>query len=256
MSAQTAIRTYDNYVIGNGRFFLSSPFDMEAIDKNFDPQDEIEKRMMFEKRVKNRKRAEAAKEKDALAIVRYVITIILSWTPEDAMEYMTPALMEQLHLDVLKKYISVPPNVAKDDCRWIIHKAFPLETVYDEKKELLEIYDRVLSGNMQRFPKGLFNGKDGNYRFGVLLKTYIAQNIPVSNIRSLYEIFGDTARGWQILREAQLFHAARPLYETPLDALHDALGDEGDMFYYNYYQCLSVFAAVGREMERSRKNAK
>ena len=119
MSAQTAIRTYDNYVIGNGRFFLSSPFDMEAIDKNFDPQDEIEKRMMFEKRVKNRKRAEAAKEKDALAIVRYVITIILSWTPEDAMEYMTPALMKQLHLDVLKKYISVPPNVAKDDCRWI-----------------------------------------------------------------------------------------------------------------------------------------
>ena len=121
--------------------------------------------------------------------------------------------------------------------------------------QLFEIYNRILSGEMKRFPKGLFTGKDGGYRFGMLLKSYIAQNIPANNIRELYELFGDTARGWSVLRDAQLFHAARPMYETPLDALHDALGDEGDMFYYNFYQCLAVFAAVSREQERARKGA-
>ena len=256
MSAQTAIRTYDNFIVGNGRFFLSSPYDMDTVDKKFEPADEIEKKMMFEKRVKNRKRAEEAKERDALAIVRYVVTTILKWTPEDAIDHMTPELMKQLHLDMLRKYISVPPNVTKDDCQWIIHKAFPLETSYDEKKQLFEIYNRILSGDLQRFPKGLFNGKDGSYRFGLLLKSYIAQNIPANNIRDLYEIFGDTARGWAILRDAQLFHSARPLYETPLDALHDALGDEGDVYYYNYYQCISVFSAVGREQEKNKKSVK
>lgn len=255
MSAQAAIRAYDDYVAGNGAFSLSGPSDLSLGEKKYKPRDDIEKEAMFRQRVKNRKMSEAAKEQDALCIVRYIVTKILGWSPQDALDHMTPELAKKVSLDMLMRYVSFPPHIPKDDMRWVIHKAFPAETRYNETEQLYEVYRRVLSGQQQRFPKNLFDGEDGLYRLGLVLKTYISQNIPANSVRELYERFHEPAAGWKILTQAKLFHVTRQPYDTPLDALHDALGTEGIPFYYNYYQCIAVFKAVEAEQHKNARKA-
>jgi len=251
MSAQAAIKAYDDYVAGNGVFSLSGSPEFNAGEKNYRPRDDIEKEAMIRQRIKRRKMSEATKEQDALCVVRYIVTKILGWSAQDAIEHMTPELSRTVHMDMLMKYVIYPPHIPKDDMRWVIHKAFPTQTQYNEEEQLYEIYRRILSGQLQRFPKNLFDGKDGLYRLGLVLKMYISQNIPVNSVRELYEMFHDPTAGWKILSKAKLFNVTRPLYDTPLDALHDALGAEGVPFYYNYYQCIAVFNAVENEMHQN-----
>lgn len=255
MSAKAAIRAYDDYVAGNGVFSLSGSSELVAGERNYRPRDDIEKEALHRQRVEKRKMSEAAKEQDALSVVRYVVTKILGWSAQDAMEHMTPDLVRATHIDMLMKYILFPPYIPKDDFRWVIHKAFYTQTQYNEDEQLYEIYRRVLSGELQRFPKNLFDGEDGLYRLGLLLKMYISQNIPVNSVRDLYDMFHDPTAGWKILTKAKLFNVTRPLYDTPLDALHDALGAEGVPFFYNYYQCIAVFDAVETEMHRTARKA-
>ena len=52
-----------------------------------------------------------------------------------------------------------------------------------------------------------------------------------------------------MLKEAQLFYAFNNQYATPLDWLHNSLGEDGDVFLYQYYQFMDLF----NQNESSRK---
>lgn len=255
-SAQAAIRTYEKFMAGNGPFSLSAPPELAGSIKEYTPRDALENKMMADRRIEKRRMAEEAKEQDALAVIRYVVLKVLGWQPQDALDHLSPELVNTTRLDLLARYVSYPPYIPKDDMAWAVHKAFPDRTKYNETERLYEIYQRVLDGDLPRFPKGLFSGRGGTYRLGLVLKDYISKHVPGSSVRELYKMFSIPAEGWKILTQAKLFHVTRDPYDTPLDMLHDTLGytDEGNPFYYNYYQCTAVFRAVEEDMMKNHRN--
>lgn len=95
-----------------------------------------------------------------MEIVRYAITKILCWTPQEAMESMTPEIMSQLHLDRIATYIQFPKDLSRTkDYVWMIHKAFPKETSYDITKQIFQLYQKVKRGEFRRFPEEFLKEK-------------------------------------------------------------------------------------------------
>ena len=237
MSAQAAIRRYDNFINGKAPFFLQSSAGRD--DDNISAE--------------QRKRlADAEKEKDALSIVRHVVKDVLGWTPEQAMEHIDAEVARRARLDMLFKYIDCPMEVVRgEDYQWMVHKAFPSETRYDGTEQLFRIYDLVLSGRMKKFPRNFFTGERGMEKVVTLFRSYVSRNVPASSIADLYRIFSDNARGWNILRDAHLYYEVAPAYSSPLEFLHDSIGAEADDFLYSFYQ----FNAAVKELERARRRA-
>ena len=78
MTEEVALRRYEDFLIGKKDFQLKSPsFVEKKVNIKKGTVDEID--MLRD--------AKLSKEKDALAIIRYAITGILGWTPDEAFYY-------------------------------------------------------------------------------------------------------------------------------------------------------------------------
>ena len=244
MSAISAIRKYDQYLLGNERFTLKGPYDIDSVarlEEGDDSSDELDAILYEKKKSDFEDKTARAKEKDALAVVRYAVSNILGWSPEDAMNHLTIDIIEKLHFDRVAKYIIYPPDINRNDDRkegypWMIHKAFPSDTKYDMREQLLRIYKLVRSGELKQFPRYMFRGEDRDRKLAILLSDYISRNIPAEDIEDLYRLFSDPVRGNRILRKAKLFYAYKDFYESPMLYLHLSLGNEANGFFYNFYQ--------------------
>ena len=125
--------------------------------------------------------------------------------------------------------------------------AFPNEVTFDVVEHTLSVYEKVKSGEISRYPKRFFDGDDGFYRLGVLLKDYISKNIPAGSVAELYQIFSDSAEMNAAMHKACLYSAYHEFFDTPLEYLHDALGAEGDNFLFDYYQFMAACTELDRE---------
>lgn len=257
MSAISAIRKYDQYLMGNESFTLKGPYNIETIpaygtdNKGGDPLDIS---AMERKKKENAAKAAMAKEKDALAVVRYAVQCLLRWSPQDAAEHLTPEIIQMLRFDEVAKYVIYPPDLSKSDdrasgYRWLLHRAFPSEVGYDIKFHALSIYDQVRTGKLNQFPRYLFRGPDSKKKLAIMLCDYISRNIPAYDMEDLYRRFSNPIEGARILKKASLYYAYKEMFESPILYLHFSLGDDGDPFLFNYYQ----FADVERAMEAERK---
>lgn len=264
MSAIEAIRRYDQFLMGNKKFTLKGPYDIE-MSRPEDEEAVNDELDMFRLKSRKKKLAEQTartKEEDALAVIRYMVIGILRWTPEDAMEHITPEIGAMLQIERVAKYVVYPPDVNRTDDRkegypWLINRAFPDDTKYDMRTRLLAIYEKVNRGELKQFPRYLFRGDDYEKKLSILLMDYISRNIPAYDIEDVYRIFADPVSGNRILKKANLFYAYRDFYDTPLSYLHSALGSESDDFYFNYYLFTDAVKDVERiEAEEKRKNKK
>lgn len=236
-----AIRKYEDYIIGRAPFSLSGPADLESEADVLETGNE-QLRREREKKIKD------TKERCALAIIRYAIESILGWTPQEAVDSLTTDIMKQLYLDKVASYVQSPKDGVKpSDYGWLISMAFPNEVAFDVVEHTLSVYEKVKSGEISRYPKRFFDGDDGFYRLGVLLKDYISKNIPAGSVGELYQIFSDSAAMNVVLHEASLYSAYHEFFDTPLEYLHDALGAEGDDFLFDFYQFMAACAELDRE---------
>lgn len=251
MSAQTAIRRYDDFIMGKSPFYLQASAGKEDMRPTEDDgSEEARKRKALQK-----KRADMEKEKDALAIVRYIVKDLLGWTPVEALEHITTEKGRQYRMDVLLKYIDCPMEVRKlEDYQWVISRAFPAETKgrYDGTEQLLKLYGMVESGQLKKFPRNFFTGEDGIRKAAILFRNYVSKSIPVNSIEDLYRIFSDSAKGWKILRDAHLYYEVAPSYSLPIDFLHDSLSmsSEADDFVYSVYQYKAALQELRRQAGR------
>ena len=206
-------------------------------------------------------RVAAAKEKDALAVVRYAVQSLLRWTPRDAAEHLTPEIVQKLKLDEVIKYVIYPPDLSRADdrlsgYRWLLHKAFPAEVGYDIKYQALGIYEQVRTGKLKQFPRYLFRGPDSRRKLAIMLLDYISRCIPASDVEDLYIKFSNPLAGIRILKKASLYYAYKEMFESPILFLHYALGDSGDPFLFNYYLFADVERAMKAEKEAEEKAEK
>lgn len=259
MSAISAIRKYDQFLLGNSKFTLKGPYDIDSAvrpEEKTDSDDELD-RLLYEKKKNDfMEKTARAKEEDALAVVRYAITDLLRWTPEEAMNLLTSDIIEKLRFDRVAKYVIYPADINRSDDKregypWMIHRAFPNDTKYDMREQLLKVYEQVRSGKLDQFPRYMFRGEDRDKKLAILLSDYLAKHVPSSSVEDLYRLFANPTDGNRILRRAKLFYAYKKFYESPLLYLHLSLGDEADSFYFNFYQYMEAVRIVSERRSAS-----
>lgn len=247
-SEETALRKYEDMLLGKAEFTMKSPHNLDRKEDSYGSLGHPAKQEQDTEISK-------VKEANALAVVRYAVSGILKWTPQEAMDCMTVEIAKQLRLDVIAKYVRYPNDLSRSkDYAWLIHRAFPDETTYDISREAVQLYDRVLRGELSRFPKRIFEGENGAKKLSILLRVYISNNIPSASVEELYDIFGDPAVGNARLHEAKLYYPCHESYETPLDYLNQALGTQNDDFLYNFYSYMIALKSVDADLRREEKD--
>ncbi len=185
-----------------------------------------------------------SKAQHAREIIRYAISEMLGWSGEDARDHLTLDILKQMKLDKLFNYLTFPPDIDRnEDMSYIAYIAFP-EIGFDYAQQALEHYRRVLSGEYSTFKRNFFKGPKGYQKMAVLLREFIANNIPAASSEELYRQFAATKEITKQLRKAKLHNCITRLYKTPLDCLHCSLNEEDkDEFLYNFYTYQAAFKA-------------
>lgn len=245
MGVEVAIRNYEDALIGRRRFSLKIPGYLE--------RKPIKEKGTFED-LERARDIQASKENDALAVVRYAITNILGWTPQEAFVFFNKEVMQKLKLDKACKYIQFPRDLSPNsDYWWIIYKAFPTQVSYEPYQRVLNMYKRLLKGEIKHFPRNVFDGTEGAEYLNSLLHYFISENIPANTVEDLYDAFGHSANIVKELKKAKLFYAYKNKFYSPLDWLHSSLEDESNSLYYHYQQYMDVFEKTSQNIKQKKK---
>ena len=236
MDIDLTIKMFEDYSIGKGRFIINPPPNADSV---------AEASISKYATIRREKMVSAYKELEALKVVRVIVLYILKWTPQQAADHMTKEIFEKTHLNEVAKYVNYPRDVDKrTDYAWLIKRAFPNDVNYDLKKQIRGLYDKVLSGELSKFPKKVFYEHEGILKLSILLNDYISQNIPSSSIEDLYQVFSNQAEANKMLKQANLYYAYKDFYDTPLEYLHESLGIYQDNFLYSHYQLKEALKQV------------
>ena len=245
MGVEVAIRNYEDALIGRRRFSLKIPGYLE--------RKPIKEKGTFED-LERARDIQASKENDALAVVRYAITNILGWTSQEAFVFFNKEVMQKLKLDQACKYIQFPRDLSPNsDYWWIIYKAFPTQVSYEPYQRVLNMYKRLLKGEIKHFPRNVFDGTEGAEYLNSLLHYFISENIPANTVEDLYDAFGHSANIVKELKKAKLFYAYKNKFYSPLDWLHSSLEDESNSLYYHYQQYMDVFEKTSQNIKQKKK---
>lgn len=264
MSKTDAIKSYMDYLTGKSSLILHGPPGLgpEPAARDYDLGDELERELYMTDKARYRSRIEQAKEKDALMVLGYVITDLMGLTPEEALiqfevpgrakEYITAWKLEKV-LD----YIRTPPGIRKTNYRYLFSMIFPGRITYDEDELTLDVYRRVLEGEIPKFPRNFLTYK-GSVKLCVMLMQYISTHIRAETEEDLYRLFSDPARGNRILRKAKLYPACRKFFRSPLEFVHTMLTytRQDDPFFYNYYSFMAAFETAEKEVRRAENASK
>ena len=129
-----------------------------------------------------------------------------------------------------------------------------LGITYDEDDQTLEVYRRVLEGEIPKYPRNFFVRK-GSIKLCVMLMQYISTHMIADGPEDLYRIFSDHGEGNRILREAKLYPACRKFFKSPLEFVHTMLTHtkQANPLLYNYYSFKTAYEVAEKEVLRSGK---
>ena len=163
MSKTDAIKSYLDYLAGKGCLILHAPpgLGREPDAGDYDLDDELERELYVTDKAQYKSRLEEAKQKDAIHVMVYVITGLMGLTPEEALvQFEVPGrareYIEKWKLEKVLEYIRLPPGIRKDNYRYLFSVIFPGKITYDEDDQTLEVYRRVLEGEIPKYPRNFF----------------------------------------------------------------------------------------------------
>lgn len=264
MSKSDAIKSYLDYLVGKGSFILHSPPGMgrEPDAGDYDLSDELERELYITDKAQYKSRIEEAKQKDAIHVLEYVITELMGLTPEEAMvQFEVPGraeeYIEKWKLEKVLEHIRMPPGIRKDNYRFLFSMVFPGKITYDEDEQTLEVYRRVLEGELSKFPRN-FLVRKGSIKMCVMLMQYISTHMRPGAPEDLYRIFSTPGEGYRILKDAKLYPACRKFFKSPLEFVHTMLvhTKQANPLLYNYYSFKTAYEAAEKEVLRAEKDPK
>lgn len=184
---------------------------------------------------------DSEKEEDALSIIRYIVTDLLGWTPQEAMICMNSYIASKMKIDILLPYISFSKDVDRNhDYDFVIHKAFPRETYFQPQKKIIRLYQRLINGEISKYPKSYFNKTGNGYTRARCILLYIVQSKFVTDKDRnfvLFRFFANNSNATKKLKEWKMSAACKTLYNgNALDFLRDTLEDtpETEFLYNNF----------------------
>ena len=173
-------------------------------------------------------------QQHTLDLIRYLIESVFRWTPLEAGDYLTDAVLERFRITPYLKHIDFPLGMTTKKIEYILHLIYPNIYKFNKREFYLKIYQDVLAGR-GKFPKNFFNGYISKERAEICLQHVINNYILVNSIEELYRIFSSKDISL-ILKKYNLILPCKNLYTNPVDFLHQALpNSQKDLFLYHYY---------------------
>lgn len=200
---------YENILLGKKRGFGSTYFDLTE-DQN---------------------------EQTALMVIHHAIDSYLCWTQKQVEECFDWEIINRMRLNSLMKHIRFPVESDKEkDLFILIDKLYPKRNKSALKDPTLAIYNKILSGERSKFPKGYFDGVEGMFRALLCFQHMISLMEPFESADDIYDHFAH-GKGIVTLKKYKLNVVSNSLYETPVDYLHAALPKEHrDEFLYHMHK--------------------
>ncbi len=177
------------------------------------------------------------KEEMAVDLIRYAVKTYLGWTPERAASCLTLEHLKLLKLDGLVNFFNPPPEVVlPEDFFYIVSRLYPDKVVLNLRELTVNIYKKVLSGKLPRFPKGFFDAGKGVLRAVFCLQYAINQNLLFTSVEEGYQYFSSPAAN-KFLRSQKLNAPMASIFNTPIDYYHETLSSENQSTYLlEYYK--------------------
>lgn len=189
-------------------------------------------------------------EKNAIRVIRYAYEEFLCCDKYHMDNYLTKEVVRLMKLRALMKYIQCPPEIKIMSNLWYLKwKVYPETSRFTERQITIHTYQKLLDGEIKKFPKDYFVGSSGMVRVIICLHYLISNYLQFHSIKEAYEVFS-SYQIRQILREYKLLNPCSDNFPLPIDALHTLLPvSQKDELYYHrcrFYQCYK------RELRRSR----
>ena len=194
-------------------------------------------------------------EKDVVDVLKYAFIDLLGWTPQQVFSYINPKLIHALRLDRVVAKIDYPIGLNKEkDLNYLASVIFPEAKQLTKEQIALEIYKKVLNGELNKYPKNFFM-KYGSDRYIKGCMRYAVEEFANTyNPVELYKKFADPEWTAKFLERAQLDTVTSDMYEYPVDLLHISLTDEQkNEFWYQFVRFQNDLYQTKKR--RPRKNA-
>ena len=174
-------------------------------------------------------------EDQAADLLHYVFYDLLGWSGPMTCERISIPLLHMLKLESIAKKVAFPPELDRQkDLAYLAHVAFPKSVPSPKREWILAVYHRVLSGELEKYPKNFFLAQESDLYLAVCMQDAL-NHLPVSRTADLYDYFADEEKGWSFLKKACLYTPAHNFYDYPIDVLHASLEpDQRSELDYHY----------------------
>lgn len=196
------------------------------------------------------------KEELALRFFRLIFEKYFNWTPEEAYHNLNATILERMKLSSLVKYIQFPPEFSPtEDCFYIVAKAYPEKFTISETKQTEIMYKRVLSGEVSRFPRFFFEGRDGRMRALFCLQYAINEFSACETAEELYRQFA--YHGTEFIKKYRLWEAYKMNFNSyPIDYLNECMSIYSKYeysFLYAKYRTLAEYRELVKNTSKKTK---
>ena len=175
-------------------------------------------------------------EKDIREILKYVYEDLLHWTPQMIRDYNNLVLIQKLHLTRPIRKINFPPELSETDDLFYVAKFLYPDIIHCSKKNLtLRVYERILTGELTKYPKKFFSDAEGELNLNICFQHAVSQFLQVKSMEELYNYISNKEKGYEFLKTYRLHNAFLDYYEYPIDLLHASLpsAQKNELFYVN-----------------------
>ena len=186
-----------------------------------------------------------------LSLLHYVFDELLEWSPTMVRDYLNWKVIEWLHLTPVVNKIEFPPELdSKTDLFYIASLMYPKEITYRKKDFTLQVYEKVMSGDLIKYPKGFFSSAAGIENLQICFRYAVRQKLFNKSLKELYLFFSDCQLARKFINDANLKLPYSKHYDSPLDLLHESLqGNEKSEFYYHYAKFKSSVKTAKENMK-------
>ena len=170
-----------------------------------------------------------------ISLLHYVFDELLEWTPNMVKNYITWDLLDWLKLTPAVNKMTFPPELnPKKDLFYIAALLYPDEISYNHRDFVLQVYEKVLSKELNKYPKRFFSSATGMENLHICFKYAVLQKMYDKSLQDIYMYFSIPANARKFLNETKLQLAYKKHYDNAIDLLHMSLdyGERNDFYYH------------------------
>lgn len=189
-------RNYETHYVGNGRYIFPNKF-FEGCEPSFI-------------------------EQTTLDLVKFVIETYLGWTPNQTGRTLTFSTLKKLKLaPSIFTFIKIPKEYNSESVivDYLLSRMYPKQNNISVYEESITTYERVLSGEISRFPASWMATIEGMKRFSIILDYALSSLPPFYDKADLYN-FIFSPLGTRFLQEAHLYYYGSKLFPSSVEIYH------------------------------------